>query len=432
MNRWEVDCLERPDVRIGSDPGLRLYRKLVIAALDRMRDGVIHIEEPGAPTICVGVPDESFPAHAHIRVADKRFYALAAKRGAIGVAEAYMKGYWQADDLTNLMRMFVRRIGKEAPIERVLASVGSMPAYIRHLLRKNTVTGSKRNIRAHYDLGNDFFETFLDPSLTYSSGYFESAETTMLEASERKLRMIAQKLAIDPSHTVLELGCGWGSFGMLCAREFGCRVVCVTLSAAQHAEATRRVRAAGLHDRVEVRLQDYRELTGLFDRIVSIEMIEAIGHENLPEFFRKCQSLLKDDGAMVIQAISMPERGYENYLRRTDFIREFIFPGSCCPSKSAILTAAATATKLHMVHLEEFGLHYARTLRHWREAFVENFEKTLALGYSADFLRLWHFYLCYCEAGFEEKHVGVSQIAFEMPCYTGKSMRTSERELVND
>ncbi|MEQ1822398.1 MAG: cyclopropane-fatty-acyl-phospholipid synthase family protein [Fimbriimonadaceae bacterium] len=432
MKRWEVDRLEIADTGKRSRLNFGIYRRLVISALDRIREGVIHIEEPGRPPICVGVPDESFPAHAHIRIADERFYKLAAKRGGIGVAEAYIKGYWQADDLTNLMRMFVRRIGKEVPMERVLASIGSMPAYVRHLLRKNTVRGSKKNIRAHYDLGNDFFEAFLDPTMTYSSGYFDSGDASMQEASERKLRMIAQKLAIGASHTILELGCGWGSFGMLCAREYGCNVVCVTLSAAQQAEATRRVRAAGLQDKVEIRLQDYRELTGTFDRIVSIEMIEAVGHENLSEFFRKCASLLKDDGAMVIQAISMPERGYESYLRRTDFIREFIFPGSCCPSIAAILTAAAKATKLRVAHLEEFGLHYSRTLRHWREAFVGNFEKILAAGYSADFLRLWHFYLCYCEAGFEEKHVGVSQIVFEMPSYVEKSIKLSERELVND
>jgi len=414
MSSWEIAPLRETGSRREDRAVDRLARRAVFAAFSRLSQGRILLKE-GAGEHFFGAGEFS----ATIEVFDSRFYSLVARSGAIGAAEAYSRGYWESESLVDLFRIFVRRIGKESALESRVAWIGSVPGYFRQLLRRNGRRDSRRNIEAHYDLGNDFFELFLDPSLTYSSGIFETPLASLEEASEAKLRRIALKLGLRPGMRVAEIGCGWGSFATLAAREFGCHVTGVTLSKQQHAEAMRRVRESGLDDRVQILLKDYRDLEGSFDRIASIEMVEAIGHARLGEYFATCSRLLKPDGLMVIQAITMPDQGYEQYLRRTDVIRHHIFPGSNCPSRTALLEAASRHSPLRAVHLGEIGPHYATTLRLWRERFVNRLPDALSLGYPREFLRLWHFYLCYCEAGFAERHVGNVQIVLAMPAYRG-------------
>lgn len=391
------------------------FRRILLGALGTIRQGRITLsDEFGVVTL--GESDEAGIA-VSIRVNDARFYRLAVMGHSLGAAEAYRRGYWEADDLTQLIRIFARRRGHESRGEKFVAKISTVPRTILHFLNRNNRAGSKRNIQVHYDLGNSFFELFLDRTMTYSCGVFETADSTMEEASMAKLRMICEKLGLEPGMSVVEIGSGWGSFAIVAAKEFGCKVVSVTLSEEQFEEANRRIAAAGLSDRAEVRLMDYRDLSGNFDRLVSIEMIEAIGHARLREYFAKCASLLKPDGVMAIQAITMPDQGYRDYLRRTDFIQQYVFPGSCCPARTAILEAARNASDLRAVDLEEIGHHYATTLNHWRERFVAAIPKVLEQGYSAEFVRVWHYYLCYCEGGFAEAYVGDVQIVFSKPLY---------------
>ncbi|MCO5297347.1 MAG: cyclopropane-fatty-acyl-phospholipid synthase family protein [Fimbriimonadaceae bacterium] len=395
-----------------------LCRRAVIAALDRLQGGEILLKDPHRE-LRLGAVDPSRPLRAQLVVHDPATYRQLAFRGSIGASQAYGDGTWDSDDLTALFQILVRRIGHESPLERRLAWLMSLPNLLRHLGRRNTKANSRANIHAHYDLGNEFFSLFLDESMTYSCGFFEHPEATLEQASEAKLRRLCRKLELNPGHHVLEIGSGWGSFALMAAKEFGCRVTTTTISRQQHALASSRIQEAGLQDRVEVLLKDYRDLQGKFDRIVSIEMIEAVGHENLPRFFAKCAELLRPQGAMAVQAITMPDQRYAQYVRSVDFIRHVIFPGSCCPSRTAMQQAMTRASDLRLVDLEEIGPHYATTLRLWRERFVARREEARALGYPERLLRLWEFYLRYCEAGFAERHVGDVQMVLAKPRWSG-------------
>lgn len=401
-----------------------LVRKAVWRALGRLDGGVVTITDPLGVS-ALGRVDPARPLRASMDVKDLATYRRLALRGSIGAAEAYAEGAWVSDDLVSLFRIFARRIGRESASERRLAWLASLPAYARHVLRGNTRAMSRANIHGHYDLGNAFFSLFLDPSMTYSCGFFEHPGASMEEASVAKLRRLAHKLELNPGHHVVEIGTGWGSFSILAAREFGCRVTTTTISQQQYDLATRRVREAGLEHRVEVLRKDYRDLEGRYDRLVSIEMIEAVGHEHLPTYFGQCGALLNDEGSMALQAITMPDQRYRQYLKGVDFIRHFIFPGSCCPSREAMLRAANQASDLRLVDLEEIGPHYATTLRLWREAFLARVDEARAMGYPERLLRLWEFYLCYCEAGFAERYTGDVQLVFAKPKWAGEVPRVA-------
>ncbi|MCE9558247.1 MAG: cyclopropane-fatty-acyl-phospholipid synthase family protein [Armatimonadetes bacterium] len=411
MSTFETSCLRAKIEPRKFKPLESIAKRAVLANLRNIDHGLVQLED------AEGI--YRLGAHCELtvtaRIYDPRFYVLAATQGGIGIAEAYRLGYWDADDLTKLFQIFVRRIGQESAFERRIASLLTFPSTVARIARRNTRANSRKNIEAHYDVGNDFFELFLDPSMTYSSGIFESPEVSMEEASRVKLHRLCELAGITAGQSVLEIGTGWGSFAIYAARTFGCRVTTVTISPSQHQEATRRVREAGLENQVQVLLRDYRDVQGTYDRIVSIEMIEAIGDAGLGEFFAKCDSLLNPEGRLAIQAITMPDQGYREYLRRTDVIRHFIFPGSCCPARTAILGAAAKSSKLKAVHLDEIGPSYAETLRRWRQQFVANIDAARNFGYSDEFLRLWHLYFCYCEAGFEERHVGNIHVVFDKP-----------------
>lgn len=285
---------------------------------------------------------------------------------------------------------------------------------VGHWLTRNTLAGSQRNIAAHYDLSNDFFAAFLDPTMTYSSGIFEQPETTLAEASLAKYERLCQLLDLKPHDHLLEIGTGWGGFACYAAHEYGCRVTTTTISKAQHDFAKQQIAAAGLEKRVELLQYDYRQLQGKFDKIVSIEMIEAVGHEFLGTFFGKCDELLRPGGSLAVQAITMPEQRYQQYRRSVDFIQRYVFPGGCLPSVGA-LVAATERTTLQLTMLDDFGMDYARTLELWRENFHANLDAIRELGMPERLLRTWHYYFCYCEVAFREQLIGLKQMVFVKP-----------------
>ena len=352
---------------------------------------------------------------ATVNVHDDRFYTTLAAGGAVGASEAYMQGMWTCDQLTLLVRVLLRNTS-------VLRGLGNAaykkPLYkLLHLMNRDSVDGSKKNISAHYDLGNKLFENFLDPTMTYSSGFFEQSDSTMQQASTAKLDRICQKLALSESDHVVEIGTGWGSFALHAARNYNCKITTTTISEEQYQLACQRVKDAGMQDRIEIVKKDYRLLTGQYDKLVSIEMIEAVGLAYLGNYFEKCASLLKPAGKMLIQAITIADQQYEFSKRNVDFIQRYIFPGGALPSVTALTNTATNKTDLRMTALEDITGHYATTMRKWREKFYLNVEQITQLGYDNRFLRMWEYYLCYCEGGFEEKSIGCVQAEFTKPTY---------------
>jgi len=331
---------------------------------------------------------------------------LAAFGGSIGAGEAYMQGYWTTNDLTDLVRLLVLNREVLDGMETGLARLTVPAQKVLHWLNRNTQEGSRRNIAAHYDLGNDFFKLFLDETMMYSSAIFERPNMSLHEAQVARLAHICRKLDLKPTDHLLEIGTGWGGLALHAAKHFGCRITTTTISREQHALAVERIQATGLSDRITVLLSDYRDLTGQYDKLVSIEMIEAVGHQFFDTYFSKCGALLKPDGMMLLQAITIADQRYEQAKRSVDFIQRYIFPGSCIPSVAAMTDSIARASDLRLFHLEDIGPHYATTLRKWRENFFANIAAVRALGYPESFIRMWEFYLCYCEGGFTERVIG--------------------------
>ncbi len=394
----------------------RVAQKLVFGVLEKLPEGEI--------TIVDGAEVRRFHSggdlRATITVHDPAMYSDVAFGGSLGAAEGYIQGRWSCDDLTALCRIFARNLDATDNLERGWARLTTPLAKGFHRLRRNNRQGSSRNIQAHYDLGNDFFELFLDPTMNYSCGLFDRAQgstETMERASVRKMDQICRKLGLREGQSLLEIGTGWGAMAVHAAKNYGVQVTTTTISKRQYERAVQRVAEAGLQDRVTVLLQDYRDLTGLYDRIVSVEMIEAVGHEYLETYFGVCGRLLKPDGAMLLQGITMPDHRYEAYRRSVDFIQRYVFPGSCLPSVTAICDAVSRSSDLRPAHLEDITPHYAETLRRWRTSLFDNIEQVRALGYSESFIRLWEYYLCYCEAGFEEGSCGDIHLLLAKPRY---------------
>ncbi len=395
-------------------PGIldRLARKILLNRLGGLDWGRIVIEDSGER---LAFGDQDAPLQAVLHVDDSCFYGDAVFGGSIGAAEAFMAGYWRCSDLTALFRIMVRNQSVMANLEKGPAALTAPLHKLFHLLHRNTRSGSRQNIAAHYDLGNDFYRLFLDETMTYSSGIFERDDSTLADASLAKYERICRKLALQPDDQVLEIGTGWGGFALHAARHYGCRVTTTTISREQHDHASRQVADAGLADRITLLRQDYRDLSGCYDKLVSIEMIEAVGHRFLPTFFRCCSELLKPDGLLLIQAITFPDHRYEAYRHTVDFINRYIFPGSCIPSLTALSQAAARASDLRLTNLEDITPHYARTLRAWRTQFLRHWAEVRSLGYPESFCRMWEYYLCYCEGGFEERYIGDVQLLFAKP-----------------
>jgi cyclopropane-fatty-acyl-phospholipid synthase len=391
----------------------RAARRILFSRLDRLRRGLLHVRE-GDRRWTFGRPATDDPLEALLEVHDPAFYTRSVLGGSIGAAEAYMDGHWSCEDLTALVRVLARNRDLNQGLEKGLARLRAPLDRWIHLRRANTPGGSRRNIMSHYDLGNEFFSCFLDPTMMYSCAVFPRLDASLEEASRHKLELVCRKLGLAAEHRVLEIGSGWGGFALHAAAHHGCRVVTTTVSQRQYEHCVERVRAAGLEDRVTVLDADYRDLPQRlgrrFDRLVSIEMIEAVGHRYFERYFDVCGRLLEPDGLMLLQGILIPDGEFERYRRSVDFIQKYIFPGGCLPSLAALQRAVARATDLRLVHLEDLTRHYPLTLRHWRRRFGEAGGRIRDLGFPEAFQRMWEFYLCYCEGGFLERTVGVAQM----------------------
>jgi len=386
-------------------------RRALLGRIAQLRRGHITLEDATGAT-SLGEPGD---LRVHCRVHQPRFFRQALLGGTLSVAESYLRGDWDCDDLTTLFRIFARNIDTARCLDGGLARIAATGHRWRHWWQANSRSGSRRNIRAHYDLGNEFFRLWLDDTLAYSSGIFLTPEATLREASVEKFDRVCRKLDLRSTDRVLEIGSGWGGFALHAASNYQCCVTTTTISKEQFEAVGRRIDDAGLDDRIELLQQDYRDLTGAYDKLVSIEMLEAVGHRYLDAYFQRCGQLLRPDGSLVLQTIVMPERRHGRYLRSVDFIRRYIFPGGCLPSLGSILDSVGRTTDLRFVHAEDIAPHYAETARRWRRAFEQRSDEIRSLGYSSEFLRLWKYYLCYCEAVFEERHVGILQIQFDKP-----------------
>jgi cyclopropane-fatty-acyl-phospholipid synthase len=402
-------------------PGLRtrlagrIGRRAFETAFSRLREGQVAVVDETGRRRVYGEPSPELPGIATLSIHDSRFYA-GLLQGIIGAAEAFMAGHWSCDDLALLIRILVCNDEARDSFDGLVVKIAEPLRRLAERLRRgNTLSGSRGSIEAHYDLGNDFFESFLDPSLTYSAGIFEREGASMEEASLAKYDRLCRKLDLRPSDHVLEIGTGWGGFALHAANKYGCRVTTTTISQAQHERARERVDAAGLSDRVTLLLEDYRDLHGRYDKLVSIEMIEAVGHQHFDTFFRVCSERLEPHGLMALQAIAIRDDHYERARRTVDFTRKYIFPSGSLPSVQVMSNCIARTGDMRIVHLEDITPHYAETLRHWRERFLANRDAIGRLGYPEVFLRMWEFYLAYCEGGFAARRMASVQLLLAKP-----------------
>ena len=355
------------------------------------------------------------PLNVTLMIHNSSVYRQLLFGGSIALADSYINAEWDTDDLTGLIRLAARNLSVLNKLEDRFAGISKTFEKAKHQLRNNDHSGSKSNILAHYDLGNEMYQRFLDDSMMYSSAVYPKSEATLAEAQQHKLALICQRLQLTAEDEVIEIGTGWGGFALYAAKHYGCHVTTTTISDAQYQETHDRVQAAGLSDKITLLKQDYRELTGQYDKLVSIEMIEAVGHEYLPTFFAKCNSLLKPTGLMVLQAITFNDQNYQNYVKSVDFIQTHIFPGGCLLSNQELTTQFRDQTDMVIKQLHDYGFDYAHTLRDWREAFMGQQNDIKALGYDEAFIRLWNFYFCYCEGGFLERTIGVVQLTAVKP-----------------
>ncbi len=389
-------------------------RKALFGRLQTIATGNIVIHE-GQTFTSFGKRKNGETLKAALFVHDKRFYTDIAFGGSIGAAEAYMAGFWSTDDLTKLIRIIIMNRHILTGIEGGRARL-SVPSHkLLHILRKNTIKGSRKNIAAHYDLGNEFYSLFLDETMTYSCGIFMSNNSSLHDASVAKYDRICRKLFLCEGDHVIEIGGGWGGFALHAARHYGCRVTTTTISKKQYEYARQRVYQEDMAGRIEIIMKDYRDLQGKYDKLVSIEMIEAVGHHYLEAFFRCCGRLLKEDGLMMLQAITISDQEYAHHRNSVDFIKRYIFPGSCIPSITAMVKAVTEGTDMRLFHHEDITPHYVHTLREWRKRFFARINDIRMMGYSEEFIKMWEYYLCYCEAGFTERYIGDVQMLFAKP-----------------
>jgi cyclopropane-fatty-acyl-phospholipid synthase len=382
-------------------------RRATLQRLQGLRGGQVHLSDPlGSHTL--GTPSDD-GLTAQLTVHNPALYRQLVFTGTLGAADSYLDGDWDCDDLVALFRIFCRNFDLLDGVDSPATTLARAALRAGHWLRRNSRHGSRRNIAAHYDLGNDFFELFLDPTMMYSSALFESPGQTLEQAQLARLNRICRKLELRPSDHLLEIGTGWGGLAIHAARHYGCRVTTTTISPRQHEYARARIDEAGLSGRITLLDQDYRDLAGTYDKLVSIEMIEAVGHAYFDAYFAQCARLLAPGGRLLLQAIVMPEQRYASYLRSVDFIQKHVFPGGCLPSISAMQAAVARTSNLRLLSLDDFAAGYARTLHEWRSRFLAQLDRVRELGYPERFLRLWDYYLSYCEAAFEERKVGVVQ-----------------------
>ncbi|HEV7431621.1 MAG TPA: cyclopropane-fatty-acyl-phospholipid synthase family protein, partial [Steroidobacteraceae bacterium] len=398
-----------PSAAATAGPLEALGRRLLHAQLRRLRDGEIRLLD-GASEQHFGARTERCPRSVTVEVVHPRFYADAVFGGTVGAGAAYIRGSWRCNDLTGLTRIMYANRDLMDQMDRRWTFLSRPLLRAFHWLHRNSELGSERNISAHYDLGNDFYRLMLDETMAYSCGIFSDEATTLAAASRAKFEAVCRKLALQPSDHLLEIGTGWGGLAIHAAEHYGCRVTTTTISREQHDFARAQVEKRGLGDRITVLLEDYRGLKGQYDKLVSVEMIEAVGAPYLDTYLAKCAGLLRESGAMLLQAITIQDQDYQAQLRSVNFIQRYVFPGSFIPSVGAIAESLRRVTDMKIFHLQDIGPHYARTLALWRRNFFEHLAAVRKLGFSEQFIRLWEFYLCSCEGGFAERALGDVQL----------------------
>lgn len=400
-----------------------LCKKIILKKFTELKFGQLTIEDRSA-----GKNNEEhfgdFAGEIKVRIIvhHSRFYSRTLIGGSIGNAESYVDEDWSTDNLTNLVRLFV--LNREV-LQKIDAAPVNVLAPIQkyfHGLNKNTIEGSKENIRSHYDMGNDFFKLFLDESMMYSCAFFENQNTTLYEASIKKVSTILSRLNLKSSDHLVEIGSGWGTLAIFAAQNYGCNVTTTTISSEQYNYVVNRVRELGLEDQITVLFEDYRKLKGTFDALVSVEMIEAVGLDNLDIYFEQCSKLVKPNGKIVIQAITIRDQFYESARKSVDFIQRHIFPGSGIPSIHSIMNSIAHKTDLILVEQQDYAEDYAQTLWHWSKRLEANKDEITKLGYPNFLYRLWQYYFSYCEGGFRERAIGVSQLLFAKPLNRDKKL----------
>jgi cyclopropane-fatty-acyl-phospholipid synthase len=391
-----------------------IARKALFSRLQKIHTGQLILYERQKVTV-FGETGDNEKLTAKLFVHDHRFYTDIAFGGSIGASEAYMAGFWSTDDLPKLIRIIVLNRRLMTGLEAGTACFSGPVYKLLHYLRENTKNGSRKNIAAHYDLGNDFYSLFLDETMTYSCGIFTSPTRSLYDASIEKYDRICRKLILCPNDHVLEIGGGWGGFALYAAKKYGCQITTTTISNQQYEYARKQIHKEGMDDRVEILLSDYRDIQGTYDKIVSIEMIEAVGHQYLETFFQCCSRRLKEDGMMMLQAITIADQEYDMHKRSVDFIKHYIFPGSCIPSLTAMSQAITDGTDMRLFHLEDITPHYVLTLREWRNRFFSRINDVRQQGYSEQFIKMWEYYFCYCEAAFAERYIGDVQMLLTKP-----------------
>lgn len=396
-------------------------RRIVTRFLHGLSDGRLRVIE-GGQVSDYGQGESTVVIQVH----HPRTWRAFLVGGSIGVAEAYIRRDWCCDDLTALVRLFCRNLPALDRLERAYSWLTGPIDRVRHLFNRNNQRGSKRNILAHYDLSNPFYQLFLDRHMMYSSAVYGDASMGLDEAAELKLKLICDKLQLKPSDHLLEIGSGWGGLALYAAKHYGCRVTTTTISDAQYDHACDLVRQAGLEAQVQILKEDYRQLSGQYDKLVSVEMIEAVGHRYLPTYFSQVSKLLKPDGLALIQAITIADQRHEQYLRSVDFIQRYIFPGGSLPSVAVLAEQVASHSDLTIRHLEDIGLDYARTLHDWRSRFEGQLPAVRELGFSEAFIRLWRYYLCYCEGGFRERAISTVHLVMTKPRYLNPICRQGQ------
>lgn len=393
----------------------RLARALVFKQLKKISIGYISIQE-GAKKFSFGKKGN---LSAHITVHDPRFYGALAFGGSIGVSEAFMQKFWSVNDLTKLIRIMAINQNAMDQLESLFNVFLKPILKCLHYLNQNSVKGSRINISKHYDLGNDFFSLFLDSTMMYSSAVFKNPQDSLYKGSIHKLEMVCQGLELNAQDHVIEIGSGWGGFAIYAAQNYGCKVTTTTISKQQYLYVKQKIKDLKLTHKITVLLSDYRHLKGQFSKLVSIEMLEAVGYQYYDTYFKVCSHLLKPDGIAFIQTITIADQRYEKAKHSVDFIQRYIFPGSCIPSLTALQNSITESSDLKIYQVRDIGDHYARTLALWREAFFKKLSQVKALGFDEVFIRMWHFYLAYCEGGFKEKVISDIHLKLVKPGFRG-------------
>ena len=390
-----------------------LYKKIIHQRLSQIKDAHIIIKD-GKSINKFGKPGN---LSAKINILDTVFYKNIILGGTIGASESFIRGEWSSPNLTNVIRVLARNTEAQDKLENLFTLLSQPFLKVMHKLNENSVRGSKKNISRHYDLSNDFFSLFLDKNMMYSSAIYKSRKTSLEDASTNKLDVICKKLNLKKTDHVIEIGTGWGGFAIHAANNYGCKVTTTTISIEQYKFAKQKIKEAGLGKKIKVLLKDYRLLKGQYDKLVSIEMIEAVGYQFYDEYFKIIGQLLKNDGEALIQAITIKDQRYSKAIQSVDFIQKYIFPGSCIPSITAIQNSLTSSTDLVINDIRDIGHHYARTLADWRKRFLKNKQEIRKLGFDDKFLRMWLFYFAYCEGGFEEKVISDIHLHITKPGY---------------